>query len=282
MKKIKSLSLWIIIGVGCLLTVGLSLFLIFSEGSISDTNYKLVLFEIDKALMTSVVLGGFTTIVANNIIEISRNNKTLNTYNIKHISGERLKDCELAKMFGGKKTGYASEIKFMFISGNKFTESVKDRLIEAVKNGCHVKVLLADPADKSNFLKNTGDICRQENPYVEQIEYTKSILSEINNLILKNNWPGNVSLRYYTTEYRYNIRIGVHLNEKDEILIRTWTNYQPFKSSPNNLSLCVFSEFSGREEDIIDNNEDNEKRSLSLQISKSFDLIWDKYKDVEL
>ena len=124
MKKNKSLVLWIIIGAGILLTVGISLLLIFTEGSINDSNYKSALFELDKALLTAVVLGGLTTIIANNVIEISRTNKTLNTYNIKRISGEKLKDCELVKMFGGKKTGYASEIKFMFISGNKFTESV--------------------------------------------------------------------------------------------------------------------------------------------------------------
>lgn len=280
MKLSKAkLGIWIGLGVAIIITLGISLYLILSEGNISDNNFKTILLEVDKALITTTFVGVIANIISENMLTVARNNKKLKEYGIENITAERLSRHDVKLMFGTKAAGYPYELKFMFISGNRFTDDRFSEIAEAIKHGCHLKMLIANPSEDEHYLDSTEKLSGQKTPYREQIAFTRGKLMELNKLAKENNWSGKVTLKYFKNEYRYNIRISAYDNGKGSSLIRCWTNYTPISQSPNSLSLCVFGSFD--EEKSFQEGVNNE-HSIITETSNSFDKIWDLYPEEDL
>lgn len=124
-------------------------------------------------------------------------------------------------MFGGRVYEYPKELKFCFISGCVFIRDFSDYILNAMKNGCNIKILLADENKSLSFLERTEVICPQfddkGNPYHynEQIIFTKSVVDDIRNKAKKEGYLCSIEIRQYIDEYRYAFRLGVYGEKKD-------------------------------------------------------------------
>lgn len=277
-KKISTFLLVIIISTLVVIVISIFLFTCLKK----ETTFYQLLFEADKALITTIIIGGIAKVISNDIIKVKKNDEKLRKIGIYSIGEGKLDYIQTKIMFGGRGYEYPKELKFCFISGCVFLRDFSDYILNAMKNGCNIKILLADEKKSLDFLERTEVICTQfddkGNPYHydEQIVFTKSVIDEIRAKAQKEGYSGSIEIRQYIDEYRYAFRLGVY-GEKEKCVMRLWANFQPLCKDAINLSLGVHGIFDMNY--ISENEQNSDSSSIVKCIDKSFDVLWDKYQD---
>lgn len=279
MKKRKMSRLYVFIIAASILVVIISIFLnFFGKDKLGEARYN-ILFEIDKALLTTIIIGGIAKLVSSDFIEVKKNDTKLRKIGIYSIGEGKLDYKQTKIMFGGSGYEYPKELKFCFISGCVFINDFSDNILRAMEHGCNVKILIADANKSKVFLNRTELLCPQfgENkepyPYINQIKYTKNVVLKIRKIANDKKFPGTIEIRHYIDEYRYAFRIGVY-GEKDDNTLRLWANFQPMRKDAVDLSLCVHGVLN---EEYFSSSNTNESSSIVYYIDEAFNMLWDKY-----
>ena len=278
MKKPLS-KLFYILLICLILIIGLSIVLITLKKEILGEALYTILMEIDKALILTIVIGTIAKMISNDIYKVKKNDDKMRKIGIYQIGEGKLDHKQTNIMFGGKGYDYPIELKFLFISGDNFTKAFKSNMIEAIKKGCNIKYLVADPVKSKDYLSRSEELCPQsEGHYYEQVYRTLNIIKEIQKEIKENNYKGSIEVRYYFDEYRYNYRLAVY-NKNNNESIRLWANFQPQDKDAIDLSLGVHGLYD--ESYVADSlyRSDKESNSIVLSMNRSFDMIWKKYED---
>lgn len=280
MKK-KRFPLTLIILLVALVLVIISLLLIIlAPDNIIHPSIKDILKEINKALVLSVIIGTITKLVAEDINKVKLNDMKMRRLGI-HSIGEGLLDKKQANiMFGGNGYAYPRELKFLFITGISFMQTFEKRIMEAVKNGCHLKLLIADIERSDDYLTRASVMCPQNTKsgsYLEQIADVNALIARMQKEITDNGYKGTVEVRHYTDEYRYNFRIAKYQAANND-LVRAWINFQPINKTAIDQSLTVLGEYSDTEQLSGLTQVEKESRNIVLSLEDSFDMLWEIYK----
>ncbi len=283
MKKRKvSLTLIILIS-AFLVALLLTLILIIFDENVIKESLRSILLEINKALIITIIFGSATKLISNEIISVKINDKKMRKLGIYSIGEGKLDKKQAAIMFGSSVYAYPCELKFCFISGNAFMEKFKPEMMEAIKHGCKIKVLIADPIKSKDYLRRAELICKQEGKdgsYIDQCYFTINLVNEMKKEIDQNQYLGSIELRHYHDEYRYNYRIAKYFDQEKGEVIRTWINFQPLNKDAIEQSLTVLGKY---DEDYVKeeiSRVERESQSIVLSIDESFDTLWNIYKTI--
>lgn len=280
MRKKKFNIINIIFYVVLGLVIIISIFLYFSKSlSMSELTYN-ILYEILKALIISGVIGIISKIVSEEMIKVKRNDDKMRRLGIYSIGEGRLDKKQTNIMFGCKSYHYPTELKFCFISGPSFMKTFKDNIINAIKHGTYVKLMIADPIKSKEYLERADAFVPQtgkDGSYIDQINFTIILVKEIKAEIIKNEYPGDIEVRHYHDEYRYNFRLAKYYIDENEI-IRAWVNFQPPNKDAIDQSLTVLGKYDEEYLKESTSRVDKESQSIVLSLDESFDILWNKYK----
>ena len=274
----KSLSkLFYILLICLILIIGLSIVLITLKKEILGEALYTIIMEIDKALILTIIIGTIAKMISNDIYKVKKNDDKMRKIGIYQIGEGKLDNKQANIMFGSNGYEYPLELKFLFISGDNFTLSFKERMKEAIKQGCNIKYLIADPIESKEYLERSEELCPQsEGHYYEQVYRTLEIIKEIQQET--KDYKGSIEVRHYKDEYRYNYRLAIYKQDDNET-IRLWANFQPQDKDAIDLSLGVHGIF---DEKYVEGNtyrSDKESSSIVLSMNRSFDMIWKKYEN---
>lgn len=278
-KKRFPLTLVIILVAVIILIISLLLIILVPE-NIIHPSIKEILKEINKALVLSVIIGTITKLIAEDINKVKMNDAKMRRLGI-HSIGEGLLDKKQANiMFGGNGYDYPKELKFVFITGVVFIREFEKRIMEAVKNGCEFKLLIADTERSIDYLERATLMRSKPDPfgsYVNQIEMVNSLIAKMQKEASEKGYKGSIEVRHYTDEYRYNYRIAKY--RKDDVtIVRAWINFQPINKTAIDQSLTVLGEYNDNEKLDVLTQVEKESRNIVVSIDDSFDLLWDLYK----
>lgn len=280
MKK-KKVSLAIIIFIiSTLLVVFITgLLMILGKDNMNETLYN-ILYEIDKALVLTTIIGTITKIVSDDIISVKKNDEKMRKLGIHSIGEGRLDTKQKKIMFGGSGYQYPLELKFCFITGAVFLSDMRNEIINAIKNGTKIKILIADPLKSKDFLARMDYLNKQDGKFGNfnnQINFVKNLVLEINEIIKTKKLSGSIELKHYIDEYRYNIRLAKYFDEKNGIRINAWINYQPMNKSAIDQSLTVIGSFDTSDAKDTQSLTEKESKNLVVSLEHSFDKLWDLY-----
>ena len=274
----------VILGIIASLAIGISLVLcLVPEGGMNAT-LRSILYEIDKGLILTGILGfviSFASrLIAEDLLAVSRDNKRLRKLGIKTISDNTLSKEEIRLMFGDDRNGYPIELKFLFVSGINFIDAFKPLILRAIEHGTIVKIMIGDPVSKEGrkFLEHNQQFRGATNKNgltdIQECEKVTDMLKEIHKEAVNKNLHGSISLRYYTDQYRCNYRIAIYENNKRRET-RMWSNYQPQTRIAMDLTLAVYGTYNEADygENLVKPQE--EKNSLVVATDNSFDKLWE-------
>ncbi len=281
-KKIKK---YIILGVCFVLLFAATLLVEYCFDS-SKSNFADIRHEIIKSILSSliitVLIGAFTESITSDIIGIQKDNKKLREYGIYGIGTGTFSHADERCMFG-KKDKYPQELRLMFLSGNKFLDDYKEKLVEVVANGCNVKVLLVRPrvdGRKNEYVKRYAEICPSEGLGLDyevccdSMPIIQSVLEKAKKINPQGH--GEIELRTYVDEFRNNQRYARYEEEEGE-RIYSWLNVQSTHKTALSLSLLLRGEITP--EELRD--PDLEKTNLMYASYKSFEKLWNLYPDTQ-
>ena len=282
----------VILGVIASLAICISLILCLVPEDGMNATFRSILYEIDKGLILTGILGfviSFASrLIAEDILAVSRDNKRLRKLGIKTISDKTLSKEEIRLMFGDDKNGYPIELKFLFVTGINFVRDFRHLIIKAIEHGTVVKIMIGDPVSKEGreFLEHNqwfrGPTNESGLTDIQECEKVTEWLKEIHKEAVDRNLPGSLSLRYYTDQYRYNHRIAIYQNNgKREY--RLWSNFQPQTKIAMRLTLAVYGTYNEADygEHLLKAEE--ETSSLVVATDESFNKLWEFcQEDVEL
>ena len=278
-KRKISLTLIIIVS-AILLAIALSVILaVFDKERLTESVYAILL-EIDKALIITIILGSVTKIVSSEIFSVKTNDRKMRRLGIYSIGEGRLDKKQASIMFGGGGYLYPRELKFCFISGNAFMEAFRPQIMKAIENGCHLKLLIANPTKSASYLERAERICPQggkDGSYINQCLFTLNFVKEMQREIDEKGYFGKIEIKHYHDEYRYNYRIAKYYDKEKGEIIRTWVNFQPLIKDAIEQSLTVIGRYD--EEYVKEelSRSDKESQSIVLSLDKSFDELWELY-----
>jgi hypothetical protein len=277
-KKIDStvIGLWVLILIMIVLTATIVFLNIRLQ---SDEAIKSLLMDLLNSLLSAVTVGViatmFTQIITNNIAKIKKNNDKLKEFGVEYIGTGISTPKDTLYLFGNKLTKeYPAEIKILFISGSGFFEIFQKDLLDCLKNSnCTVKILLlsTDPSNKE-YITRMEKLCPQDPTYDHQINGQAIPLLRSISERLGNNKKGQLKIRFYKDEYRYNFRIAKYC-EGDDIVGKCWLNIQPFNRDAIDVSIGLNGGW---------NNSASSDNNIYALLDTGFDLIWDEYESTEL
>lgn len=279
--KTKRLSLsFYIIGISALLVVSITTLLMsFGRAGMDETLYD-ILYEIDKALILTTIFGTVTKIISDDIVSVKKNDEKMKKLGIHSIGEGRLDKKQTKIMFGGSGYKYPRELKFCFITGIAFLNDLKGKIIEAIKHGTHIKLLLADPIKSKDYLTRVSYINPQGGKYGDffnQLKEAEVLVAGINELIKKHNYSGSIEIRHYIDEYRYNFRIAKYFDDVKGVTTNAWINFQPINKNAIDQSLTVI----GRHDYTNKENESSvikDSQNIVISLDESFNTLWELYK----
>ena len=279
MKKRKfnstATALWTLIVITIVICVAMIVLNVLYQ---TPEDWKNILWSLLDSLLSVVLFGGiatlFTQIISHNILKVKKNNDKLKEFGVEYIGEGESTPEDTLNLFGNKyKKRYPSEIKIMFISGNGFFRIFKNELLECLRNSdCVVKILLlSTDSTNAEYAKRMEDMCPQKNTYFHQVDeeaipILKSILSHIDE-----SKRGQLQLRFYKDEYRYNFRIAKYF-EDGGITGKCWLNIQPFNRDAVDVSVGL----NGGWDDKA-----NSKNNIYKLLDKGFDDLWLTYENSE-
>lgn len=280
MKKTKmSLTFLILLSAFLIAAALTSVLIIFDDNTMKKSLYN-ILSEINKALIITIIFGSATKLISDEIIKVKVNDKKMRRLGIYSIGEGKLDKKQTKIMFGGSGYAYPTELKFCFISGNAFMDKFQPEIMEAIKHGCKLKLIIADPIKSKDYLTRAEMVCKQEGKdgsYIDQCIFTIKLVEKMKNEIQENNYPGSIEVRHYHDEYRYNYRIAKYFDPEKGEIIRTWINFQPLNKDAIDQSLTVLGKY---DEDYVKeeiSRVDKESQSIVLSLDTSFDSLWDIY-----
>ncbi len=279
MKKRKidsaTVALWVLIVVMIVLIVTIVVLNIFLQ---SVSAMKDLLLDLLNSLLSAVTVGViatmFTQIITKNIAKVKQNNDKLKKFGVNYIGTGISTKKDKLHLFGNKYTGeYPDEIKLLFISGNGFFNYFQNEILNCLQNSnCIVKIMLVS-TDSSNkdYVRRMEKLCPQKTSYNHQvIEESVPLLQYIIDQ-LDEKKKGQIKLRFYRDEYRYNYRIAKYC-DGDSISGKCWLNIQPFNRDAVDVSIGLNGEWS---------NEYESNDNIFELLDTGFDYLWNEYEFTE-
>ncbi len=239
---------------------------------LNEENWISVLTSVTKDLITAIVVtfivGAFFKMITEKFFLVKKNDRLLRKFGVLNVGTGISTKSDVHSIFGYKFLNtYPQEIHMLYITGNVYLSTFKDELIECLKHGSKVRILLVS-TDKENigFVNRLEKIYGKEaNEFSKQIDDVKKLIDE-----LKIEYPNQISLRFYQDEYFYNFRSAKYYDEKKGIVFyKSNINVQPFNMPAADCSIGL----SGTYKDT-DNNLDGNIFYLN---DKTFDKLWQKY-----
>jgi hypothetical protein len=281
MKKRKHSLTFIVLLSSLVVVIIITSLLIFVKRDKFNDAFFNILYEINKALILTTIFGTITKLISDEIFKVKTNDTKMRQLGIHSIGEGKLDKKQTRIMFGGKGYEYPSELKFCFISGVVFIKVFTKNIIEAIKNGCHVKILIADPIKSHDYLARANTVNNQNGEYgsyIDQCHTTIQMVEEIRNYIKEHDLTGSIEVRHYIDEYRYNFRIAKFYHNLNDEVIKAWINFQPINKNAIDQSLTVIGNYD--EEYLKDTNSrvSRESNNIVLSLDESFDMLWDIYK----
>jgi len=280
MKKRKkydstSLAMWILIVIMLILTITIVILNIHMQ---SASDMKSLVFDLLNSLLSAVTVGliatTFTKIITDNMAKVKRNNEQLSKFGIDYIGTGRSTPKDTLHLFGNPYIKeYPKEVKLFFISGNGYFRTFQKDLLQCVQNSdCTVKILLisTDPSNHE-YIERMNSMCPQKTSYYEQVndESLPILRSVVDSL--DESKKGQIRIRFYKDEYRYNFRIAKYCFG-DKIQGKCWLNIQPFCKDAVDLSVGLNGSW---------NNETVSDSNMFELLDRGFDQLWDKYRETE-
>lgn len=272
----KNNKIRLILIISSILVLIITALLIFVNPEKMNKSLHDILYEINKALILTTIFGTVTKIISDEIIKVKTNDKRMKQLGIHSIGEGRLDKKQTNIMFGGNGHPYPNELKFIFMNGINFFRDFNNHIITAIKNGCHVKVLIADPVKSVDYIKRSNYLNEQDS--LPGISIVTDNINKLSAFVKENNYPGSIEVRHYIDEYRYNYRIAKFYHSKDES-IKAWINFQPINKIAINQSLTVIGGF---DEDYLKEAKSRvskESDNIVISLDESFDTLWDLYQN---
>ncbi len=247
---------------------------VFVTGGIylNEENWISVLTSVTKDLITAIVVtfivGAFFKMITEKFFLVKKNDRLLRKFGVLNVGTGKSTKSDVHSIFGYKFLNiYPQEIHMLYITGNVYLSTFKDELIECLKHGSNVKILLVSTDEENiGFVNRLEKIYGKEvNEFIKQIDDVKKMIDE-----LKIEYPNQISLRFYQDEYFYNFRSAKYYDEKKgTVFYKSNINVQPFNTPAADCSIGL----SGTYKDT-DNNLDSNIFYLNDQ---TFDDLWEKY-----
>ena len=271
--------------VSLLIASALLLVLALVPEGIMNKTLRDMLFEIDKWLFLTGVLGfgvSFTSsLISQDILAITRENRKLRRVGIKTMHSNTSSQEEVRLMFGDGANNCPIELKFLFISGINFIKYFRNSIIRAIEHGADVKIMIGDPFSEKGreFLEHNQQFRGEINPNgmtdIEECEAVTSLLKDMQKEIADKKLPGSLRLRYYTDQYRCNCRIAIFEDENKKREVRMWSSFQTQTRIAVDLSLAAYGTYNEADESVFLNKAEEEQLSLVVETNNSFDKLWE-------
>lgn len=275
MKKNRINYIALTLVISGVLVIAITLLLVLTKEHQINGTLRSILYEIDKALILTTIFGTITKIISDELISVRKNDKKMRELGIHSIGEGRLDKKQANIMFGGRGYEYPDELKFFFINGRKFLSKYKSNIIDAIKYGCKIKILIADPIKSVDFLRRANKINNQNS--IEGVLEAIKIVESINKELEGKGFKGTIELRHFIDEYRYNFRLAKFYSEHQ--VIKAWINFQPMNRIAVDQSLTVIGSYDIDYLKEAKSNVDKERQSIVLSLDDSFDDLWKTYKE---
>ena len=241
---------------------------------------SLLLKLLENLLATSIIgtfIGLVTKIVTDKLFTVQISMKKLKEAGVQGIGPGIFTRKDARNFFGNPLTKqYPKVIKMMFITGYNFISFYKDAIIDCLKVGCEIQLLLASPIDNNAYLERLYNLDRsgENNPKpfntVEEINDTLRILSDINEKCKDCN--GKLIVRFFRDEHKYNIRIAQYKVNQREVY-HFWLGLSPINSVAINYSISLYGK--------IDTDKNSDDMEMLKGSENGFDYLWRRYEETE-
>lgn len=280
-RKGTNLALWVMFSSMIALIVAIVVLnLIFQE----KDDWMQLLYSLMGDLLSAIIIGLFlglvTKIITNKLFSVEINMKKMRDFGIQGIGTGRSNKADVHRMFGSEnnREKYPSEIKLLFLTGNTFLKTFKEKMVKCLDNGCKISLLITSPEEENlGYLKRSSfRFTDGDKDYVEEV--IRDSLVSVQYIKSKTKNPDNFKIRFYLDEYQNNIRISRYFlnNEKEKTYY--WINVQPISKPAIDLSIAL----KGKHETdyTLDGNKGDET-DICYVSEKGFDKLWTKYESSE-
>ncbi len=246
----------------------------------NDFTYEFIKASCTTATV-SLILALITTYFAEKILSAQKNDSRLKKIGVEEVDLRVVSAKDEKDMFGRpRRNEFPIRLDLMFFTGKSFLTRYKKQLLDALINGCEVRLLLVDPylQKKDGSIIENGFVSRFRdlNKIAEEIRAVQQPLQEIQEEAAALNAKGKFEVRYYIDEYMYSYECSTY--EQDDLEnAHVWVNFHSFTTCPINNSLLLKGslELSNRSKD---DSKDDE--GLMRACYDSFHLLWERYEGV--
>lgn len=189
-------------------------------------------------------------------------------------------------------------IKIMVVCGKNFILKNENKIINALKRGCEIRLLISkEYSDFVQEITNQLDAldskeAERENRQSEEIKFVLNKIQELSTY-------GKISVRQYNTEYRVPFYLGYF--KEEEKVIKGWYNSIIPVCSPRNtimfkgefrdedrenyveiLSDSIKNKNGELEKENYTTRRNNKVRNTIVDLECHFDYLWNTYDDINL
>ena len=247
---------------------------------------KKLLIDLLNDVLSAIVIGLFVGILVKVFTDkpfsIKVDYRIMKKAGISNIGNGISNHDDINKMFGTHilEKNYPRQLKLLFLTGNVFLTSFKDNIIECIRNGCEVQLLIASYDNENLFyleriskLYHDGNVNYVEELRADTLKTVDEILHETREM------SGALRVRFYRDEYQNNIRIAKYMDQPPQHtdISYYWINLQPLTLPAKTLSLAL----KGFVESDAEDEERDDEKNLCLQSEKGFNLLWNIYRETE-
>lgn len=244
----------------------------------ADTVPYKILYELDKAIVVTGVVGGFAKAITENVFSIMKRESLLKDVGIVEVTAGRSTNKQINKTFGLCGEDRPECLKYFFVTGENYFRKNHKRIVRMVKKNegkVHIQILLAKKeinGERNPFLTNMDKFKNEEKTKEELEALEKNKVNYIEKIFVDLRAAGIVpedyiEIRGYVNEYRLSLHIATYENQR----ITCWSDM-----IPPNLTSFVFS---GSSMFVSEYNpqKDNAEISYAYKFNEYFNAVWEMY-----
>lgn len=244
-----------------------------------DTVPYKILYELDKAIVVTGVVGSFAKAITENVFSIMKRESLLKDVGIVEVTAGRSTNKQINKTFGLCGEDRPECLKYFFVTGENYFRKNHKRIVRMVKKNegkVHIQILLAkkeiSKGVRNPFLTHMDEFKNEKKTQEElknieknKINYIEKIFEDLRS---ENIVPEDyIEIREYVDEYRLSLHIATYENQR----ITCWSDM-----IPPNLTAFVFS---GSSMFVSEYNpqKDNAEISYAYKFNEYFNAVWEMY-----
>lgn len=179
--------------------------------------------DIITAIIVTIGIGTIVKIISNNLFQVKKNDGQLKKFGVSSV-GSGISTPKYAREILGHEflNIYPQEIRMLYITGDTYINEYKQKLIECLKHGCTIKILLLSTDDTPQNPYN-----KYNKTYVEHIEKFYKEASEkslkaqtetVKKIVDDLQEYGTISIRFYTDEFFYCFRSAKYCDNHNNVI----------------------------------------------------------------